>query len=1034
MFPKNPSFDYESEQYVYDYLKENLSNRFFCYYNYFVKERETDFCILVPDLGYVIIEVKDWDGTDIISVIDNTKIKYLSRRKKIETDFSPLKQCRKYSEKLAEVIQRKKNLNVFISPVVCYPNMTEELFYSKSMDLISAREVTLLKEDFERPAQFIDILLSKISHVSRVNMDKVDEANFLELRSIFETEAVLSEDPLTIKFNKNKPINKYYSKLMFIPRDIETGILEKLISETIKLWKTGVKIIVLSEISGINEKLYDSLKQDTSITYLLNYSSFKLFNNEKNQLLNRIFHFEIYEGRLDKEINYFEVINGYAEDKTIQETLNVFHESTDFNIDQFKVEHGNYQKHILVSAGAGTGKTHSMISRISFLAYKNQLTPISLADSIYMITFTNEAAKNMKTRLSEYFRNLFILTENIYYLSLMEAASKMNISTIHSLVKKIIQHYSIHLGVGTSISIQSGVYERREAIIRELNLLVDSDDRYLTSAALYEKYELVKSVENLLDKFEKKNVDLSNHYKFGEVTGNKVLFELIKTTAKNVQVKTIVEDIDKNVVQLSNLMIYVTRILANLEKEASITHPIKYLFIDEFQDTDDLQIETIKRFQKLFNFNLFVVGDIKQCIYRFRGAEDNAFDLLLDGMTNWEKTFSLTKNYRTYDELLSKFHMHFTELGKKKFLKYDKALVGVNSCDDTADLLDKIQYKDEIDFERKLIEKISFLEKNLNNEESIAILTRTNSEIERIRQVCKKNGIEVDTDMADNLYELESTVDLYKLVLALQFNNSPKYLYNLSLSNFSKKISNRVIYANRNNPNYITKLFMEDKIIPNWNKYVTDDLRNVPVIRLIKRIISDLKPWNQYVHNLGVTDSHARLQKKKHYKKNMDLLLETIIKRTDDEYMTINKIRDFLYIMIFAKQHEDERPIEKEKHKKILCTTVHKSKGLEYSHVLLPYCDFELESINKNEMIINKNDIGLQLKIGETSIYNDIFKNEKDKEKISKVQEETRILYVAMTRAEKTFTWFKALNNEREVNESWSKLLERGERYEATIL
>jgi DNA helicase II / ATP-dependent DNA helicase PcrA len=1034
MFPKNPKFAYESEHYVYDYLKEHLSNKFYCYYNYYVKERETDFCIIVPDLGFVIIEVKDWDGTDIISVIDNTEIKYINSRNEVATEYSPLKQCRKYGQKLAEVINEKKNLNVFISSLVCYPNMTEELFYSKSMDLISAREITLLKEDFEKPTHFVEILLSKISHVSRVNTDKVDESNFLSLRGIFESEEDLLQDPQTINLKRNIAINKYYSKLMFIPRNIETAKLKELISESIKLWKTGVKIIILSELSEINKKLYEHFIQDTSITYLLNYSSFELFNKAKNEFSNRIFHFEIYEMRMDKTISYFEIIDGVIEDAIIQETLNVFHDKTNFNLDQYRVEHGNYQRHILVAAGAGTGKTHSMISRISYLIHKNKLTPSSLANSIYMITFTNEAAKNMKTRLSEYFRNLFILTENIYYLSLMETSSRMNISTIHSLVKKIIQHYSIHLGVGTSISIQSGVYERREAIVRELNLLVDSEDRYLTCVAHFEKYELVKSVENLLDKFEKKNVDLSNDYKFGEIIGNKVLFELIKTTAKNVQMKTIAEDIDKNVVQLSNLMIYVTRILINLEKEANITHPIKYLFIDEFQDTDDLQIETIKRFQKLFNFHLFVVGDIKQCIYRFRGAEDNAFDLLLDGMTNWEKTFSLTKNYRTYNELLSKFDMYFSELGKRKLLKYDEALAGVKYCNEPMELLDKVEYSDENDFESKLIEKIGFLEKNLSSKESIAILTRTNSEIEKIRQVCKKNGIEVDTDIADNLYELESTIDLYKLVLALQFNNSPKYLYNLSQSNFSRRISNRVIYANRNNPNYITKLFMENKIISNWNKYVTEDLRNVPVIRLIKRIISELKPWNHYVNNIGVTDSHDRLQMKKHYKKNMDLLIETIIKRTNDEYMTINKIRDFLYIMIFAKQHEDERPIEKEKHKKILCTTVHKSKGLEYAHVLLPYCDFELESINKNEMIVNKFDIGLQMKIGEASILNDIFKNEKDKEKTSKVHEETRILYVAMTRAEKTFTWFKAMNTERDVKESWGKLLERGERNEATNL
>lgn len=1034
MYPKIPVFKYKSEKFVYEYLRENLSNKFNCYYNYYVKERETDFCILVPDFGFVIIEVKGWDGTDILSVQDNTEIKYKNSNNVVKTDYSPLKQCRTYCQKLSEMIIEKKNLNVFVSPIVCYPFMTEEMFYQKSMELISPREVTLLKEDFEVPSRFLEILMKKISHIKKENTVKVNEQLFFELRSIFESEEEILSDPKLTILNKEVPINKYYSKLIFIPQEYEISKVHEVVKLSLNLWKSGVKIIVLSEQTGINKILYEQMELSPSFKYLENYQSFKLFNKEKALISNKIFHFEIYEAILNQQNEYFEVTDGNIKDDNYQKTLEFFHNNSNFNLDQFLVEHANYQSHILVSAGAGTGKTHSMISRINFLIFKNHFSPESLIDSIYMITFTNEAANNMKKRLSEYFSNLFLLTENTYYLSMMEMVAKMNISTIHSLVKKIIQHYSVHLGVGTSITIQSGVYERREAIVRELNLLVESDDKYLNCASQIEKYELVRSVENLLDKFEKKNVDLSQKYNFGSVNGNQDLFELLMKTAKKVQFNTIEEDIEKNIVQLSNLMIYLKKILSNLEKENDISNPIKYLFIDEFQDTDDLQIETIKRFQKLFEFQLFVVGDIKQCIYRFRGAEDNAFNLLLDGMQNWEKDYSLTKNYRTFNELLLEFDKHFSALGKNEYLKYDKALKGVKISGSTLKLMNKVTFRDGFDFEKKLIEKLKILEKSLGEKESIAILTRTNYEIEQIRQICKKHNIEVDTDMADNLYELESSIDLYKLVLALQFNNSPKYLYNLSLSNFSRKISNRVIYGNRQSPNYITQLFMENKIIPKWNDYVTD-LKNVPVIRLIKKMISDIKPWNQYVHTLRITDPHEVLQKKKHYKKNLDLLLETIIKRTNDEYMTINKIRDFLYIMIFAKQHEDERPIEKDNNKKLLCTTVHKSKGLEYTHVILPFCDFELESINKNEMIINKNDIGLQMKIGETSIYNDIFKNEKDKEKTSKVQEETRILYVAMTRAENTLTWFKSLeNNNRNVKESWSKLLERGEKNEAVSL
>ena len=76
------------------------------------------------------------------------------------------------------------------------------------------------------------------------------------------------------------------------------------------------------------------------------------------------------------------------------------------------------------------------------------------------------------------------------------------------------------------------------------------------------------------------------------------------------------------------------------------------MFVDEFQDTDDVQIDAISQIAKLLQYKLFVVGDVKQCIYRFRGAKENAFKQLgADNNPEWQ-TYSLYKNYRTDAQLL----------------------------------------------------------------------------------------------------------------------------------------------------------------------------------------------------------------------------------------------------------------------------------------------------------------------------------------------------------------------------------------------
>ena len=101
---------------------------------------------------------------------------------------------------------------------------------------------------------------------------------------------------------------------------------------------------------------------------------------------------------------------------------------------------------------------------------------------------------------------------------------------------------------------------------------------------------------------------------------------------------------------------------------------MKYLFVDEFQDTDATQIRTFARRVQRIGAKLFVVGDIKQRIYSFKGATDEAFDILDEEMPGRLKYYSLRNNYRTCANLMKVMEEYFFAWSKLGLLQYDEAV------------------------------------------------------------------------------------------------------------------------------------------------------------------------------------------------------------------------------------------------------------------------------------------------------------------------------------------------------------------------
>lgn len=1041
MYPENPIFDNRPEEQVYKYMKKNLPEEYIGYYNYNIADNEFDICLFVPYRGILMIEIKGWRANQVLEVIDNNFIRYRTMEGE-KVLRSPYGQARGYSFKLKDELRKRIPGDVLVLPITCYTNITEEEYKDKRLDIISPKQLTIFKEDFE----YEDRLLVKINQMFdntklsyNINTDYFDLSTRDKAREIFEPSEKIKKSRKKTGFKKNnisRPSKEFYSLLRYIPEE-EMNNIETISNELLNHWKSGTKLIIITNSNKVGEVL--SGKMEGLVNDL----------NIGHRFAKGIYNFYLYIADIDLDKG-FQIIDGdMMEVFKHRRVLRVIDAQCDYNLNQYMIEHYVGKKHIIVKAGAGTGKTFTMISRIMFLIHKEKIYHSDLADQIFLMTFTNEAADSMKEKLKEELMNYYIITADFNYFEMINAVEDMKVSTIHSLAKDILRKYSSYLGLGKDFSITSGKYERTNNLIYALNNYIDHMDKEELKKYDLSMYNIRKVIEKLMTSLENKNIDMLRTELILEDGNNKEFNKLIKTVLLDAERGTRDELQEGNSLKLADLIMSLREITNQLYRNPDVNSiDIKYLFIDEFQDTDNIQIDFIKDFLNIFNFKLFVVGDVKQCIYRFRGAEENAFQRLKEPKyrCRW-RNFSLNKNYRTDKYLLESFEDIFRKWGSINRLQYRsskdslKSNIELNQKDESYFKKIKIKSDDDIEFENKLIEELKYRKKQIEEEfedksnsdfskRTIAILVRENKEANKIMEISRKHRLGIEIDKGGNLYKLQSTLDFYRLIISLQNNRSPKHLYNLYDTNYvTKELPLKEIYLRKQDEESLLKYFYSNPPIKNWNYYLSE-LKKEPTLKVLREIVLDIKPWRIYKKKsgLGKKDSEE-------YKKNLDLLFEELTKNTKNDYLTINKIEQNLGIMIKTGQEERTRIYSdnRENEVNIKCMTVHKSKGLEFHTVILPYTNMELatdKKLGRYDFIIidgetrNKVKVGYSIKKDQSYRYikNKYYRDEENIEGEYSLKEETRILYVAMTRAIKNLSYFEYENLED--IECWQKFLE----------
>ena len=1034
MIDKKP--EYKGEGKVWESLSDNLPGEAIVYNSREVNGREFDFCILMKNVGMIIIEVKGWLADSIFDVagVDEIIVQGYDKPEK-----SPKKQARAYRFGLLNLISEKYNVSPLIFDLVCYPFISKKEYYDKRLDIVSEESLTLFKEDLSDLIRLGDKLLNAYNQCKSIPHAEMDEELMGKIRQHFEPHFQVKKP---LELSNQVP----YSVVVAETKKMAKKQVHDIVDSYLKGTKTVVFVASEDVADSILYVLEGELNEKGILVEKNNLKLRKDANNEfsvKNNAF-RIFNFELYviEDLADFLEDNITVYEGdcSSEERTILEKLS---EKSTFNIQQFFIEHASTEKNILVRAGAGTGKTYSMISRIAFLCNKFEHPTVNLIDDVAMVTFTNDAADNMKNRLKQLFINYFVLTSNPKFLKYIEDTDFMCISTIHKFAREIIKEASMQMGLGDNFAITSGDYIKEQIYEKYLNDYIakkEAENPNFINEIKLPLYQFRRMLVEFSNQLYNKSIDIKKikEEELGNAPGllpffNEIIMEVI--IAAEIEYATKIQESNK--IDLRETMIVLNDVVNQKDKEK--THlDYKYIFIDEFQDTDDAQIDSFLKIQQLIGkeCNLFVVGDLKQSIYRFRGATISAFKRLNATPDRWEE-HTINTNYRTDARLLEVMDEIFQSMGASAWLPYvydaDHLVSSLNGGANEEELFECVPYHGKNDEqlevllellkrEKSRIIELEKIRKLSKEEKTIAILVRENWQIEEIIKGCKEldEMIEIETKVGGDLYQLDSTIDFCKLLMALTNPDDPVCLVNFIESNYvdmslwyqglqndeKKEQTAKLVEA-------LDKYFMA-RMNKTWNGLVAYVQAN-PVLVVLKTIFETLQPWNKYSEDL---------EKQRFYKSNYELLIEKIIKSYSVDYLTLTVIANSIQINILTKQQELARATtEDETGIKFLCTTVHKAKGLEYGTVILPFTGQAIDNLKKANTDVNYSGSKLAYSIKVDENKKDCNSNYDSQEEIGqRICEEARILYVALTRAIRNCIWMK--DTDKKSNMSWSRFLE----------
>ena len=617
---------------------------------------------------------------------------------------------------------------------------------------------------------------------------------------------------------------------------------------------------------------------------------------------------------------------------------------------------------LMVLAGAGSGKTRVLTMRIAHLI-TNGADPFN----ILALTFTNKAAREMKERIAKVVGN--------------SDAKSLWMGTFHSVFARILRSEAHYLGFPSNFTI----YDTQDSlnvlkkVLKEMN--IDSD--------LYKP----KKVQGRISQYKNNLITVKAYYNNPELMeaderANMKLMGQIYQKYVETCFKNGAMDFDDLLLRTNELLTRFPEVLAKYQDR------FRYILVDEYQDTNHSQYLIVKALASKFE-NICVVGDDAQSIYSFRGAN-------IQNILNFKKDYpdakivSLEQNYRSTQNIVNAAN----DLISKNINQFEKNVFSDNEIGEKIKVYRSLSDADEANFVAGNIwEQHNFNQKKFND---FAILYRTNSQTRAFEDALRRKNIPYRVYGGLSFYQRKEIKDLLAYLRLLVNENDSEALLriiNYPMRGIGETTQNKlIVYADSIGQSIANVLDALPFHAPNLGINNSALTKLNDFWQMIKAFQVMLKTENVYQVAMEVAKKSGLIKSLKEDQtpegisrvENIQELMNSMQGFIDEQQQLEDgdpSLSNFLEnIALSADTQEND-----EEDDKVSLMTIHLSKGLEFPIVYI---------------------VGLE---------EGLFPSFMSSNSREELEEERRLFYVALTRAEKQaffsyavsrFQWGKITDSE----------------------
>ncbi len=593
---------------------------------------------------------------------------------------------------------------------------------------------------------------------------------------------------------------------------------------------------------------------------------------------------------------------------------------------------------IAVRADAGSGKTSTLVERIRRMYEKNQKL------KVLCVSFTEKSSADLKDRLNPF--------------------SNCEVYTIHGFCMKVIKEFGNLLGIAPVLKILN--QEKADELFTESFLKIFKRIPLDQSEMSYAQYnDLFKNIIQNIENNQFPKIEWENH-------DSKIITDFaleLWNEYQNAKTKM-------NAIEFQDQENLCLEILQNPKAASQISNRYDFIFIDEFQDTNRIQCEIINRIVKNQD-KIYVVGDEKQSIYRFRGAEVEVFNDFANQRKN--KTY-LTKNYRSEKPILDLVNKVCSPI----IQNYRDMIADISMSSVKENIIHICEDKNN---ESRILNAIQAALNNGHDLSEIVILLRRFTSIRSIANVLSQNSIPFVSTSSTQIKN-DPVIRSFAKMWRWAFDPNQNYFASQCLASFNEETSLKNIQN--------LKDFHDEKII-------------------------------QLNHPLEILmQLDQRFKCSLHYGVKFDEFKQFILSEFI-QGINSHEIAQELHRLL---EHDTDvsnlvsSPPPPQMKGIVRIMTVHAAKGLEFPAVVLT--DLSFKQTNRDPFITqkhNKTIIRARDEDGKLSTSWSSYLDLKEKETLKEEQESARVLYVAMTRAQKTLIFVTdppKENNSKKSGQTWN--------------